>query len=241
LKNPLNQKIKPRILIVEDNLEFRGALIAILAGQDFWVLAVSSGEEAIAKAEIERPHLILLDKGLPDRSGFDVCRELKSRPTTAGIPIIFLSGEGDAEVNVVDGLDLGAEDFIAKPVKATVLLARVHAVLRRQGGNEDEPDILSIHNLRIDKSRHRIWVNDQDVQLSPTELKILLLLVKRPGWVYSRQQIVEHLNDGVCAVTERSVDVQMAGLRKKLGADAAQLIETVRSVGYRILEPSVSE
>jgi two-component system alkaline phosphatase synthesis response regulator PhoP len=235
LKTSPDSKNKARILVVDDNAEFRSALTVTLANAGFWVLVAGSGREAVVKAEVEHPHLILLDKGLPDGNGFDVCRELKSRPATAAIPIIFLSGHGE-DANVINGLDLGAEDFIAKPFQPQVLLARVRAVLKRVI-DENAPDVLSIHMLQIDRSRHRVLVNGQDVHLTATELKILLFLARKPGWVFSRQQIVEHLNDGESVVTSRSVDVQVAGLRKKLGPDACHLVETVRSVGYRILEP----
>lgn len=235
---PVDSQSKPRILIVDDDEFLRNAVTAILAEHGYWVLAVASGEAAIEKATQEHPHLILLDKDLPDRNGFDVCRKLKEDSTVASIPIIFFSGDA-ADANVVDGLDLGAADFIAKPVRPKVLLARVRAALRSGGATKPEDaegDVLILHNLEIDKNRHRVLVDGEDAKLSPTEFKILVYLAYRPGWVFSRQQIVDHLSSGESNVTERSVDVQMAGLRKKLGEKAGSLIETVRGAGYRIRE-----
>jgi two-component system, OmpR family, alkaline phosphatase synthesis response regulator PhoP len=226
---------KTRILIADDDHAVRSALSSSLSNHGFWVLAVASGKAAVAKAAEEQPHLILLDKGMPDLNGFDVCQTLKDNPATASIPIIFYSGEG-TDSNVVEGLGLGAEDFITKPVKIEVLLARIKAALRRTETDEITESVLTLHNLQIDKNRHRVLVDRNEIHLSPTEFKILSFLAKKPGWVFSREQIVDHLNQGEKVVTERSVDVQMAGLRKKLGPGAAELIETVRGTGYRLRE-----
>jgi two-component system phosphate regulon response regulator PhoB len=171
---------------------------------------------------------------LPGVDGLDVCRLAKADPQTRDIPIIMVTARGE-ESDVVMGLELGADDYVAKPFSPRVLLARVRAVLRRHSELPvgDQNAILRIHNLSIHRGRHEVRLGGTPVDLTATEFRLLQCLAQRPGWVMTRNQIIEALHGAGYPVTDRAVDVQIAGLRKKLG-DAGKLIETVRGIGYRM-------
>jgi two-component system phosphate regulon response regulator PhoB len=172
---------------------------------------------------------------LPGVDGLDVTKRLKADDATCKIPIVMLTAKGE-ESDIVTGLELGAEDYITKPFSPKVLVARVRAVLRRE--IKDAPgdeEALTIHEITIHPGRHEVLVNDKPVQLTFTEFGILSFLVRRPGWVFTRNQIVDAVRGDDYYVTDRSVDVQIVGLRKKLGK-AGKHIETVRGVGYRLKE-----
>jgi two-component system phosphate regulon response regulator PhoB len=191
-----------------------------------------TGEKALELVGKEVPDLIVLDLMLPGVDGLDVARILKGDDVTKNIPIVMLTAKGE-EADVVTGLELGADDYISKPFSPRVLVARVRAVLRRQIKEvQDEKAIIRIHDLVIHPGRHEVLVDDKPVQLTFTEFGILNFLVRRPGWVFTRSQIVDAVRGDDYYVTDRSVDVQIVGLRKKLG-QAGKFIETVRGVGYR--------
>ena len=172
---------------------------------------------------------------LPGIDGLDVAKALKNDPKTRDIQIVMLTAKGE-EADIVTGLELGADDYITKPFSPRVLVARVRAVLRR-GVTEvpEEASILKIHNLIIHPGRREVLVDGDQVQLTFTEFGILNFLARRPGWVFTRFQIVDSVRGEDYPVTDRSVDVQIVGLRKKLGP-AGNYIETVRGVGYRFKE-----
>ena len=181
------------------------------------------------------PDLIILDLMLPNVDGLDVCKELKKNSQTQHIPIIMLTAKTE-EADVVTGLELGADDYVTKPFSPRVLVARVRAVLRRKTyGLDNKSEPLSIHEIIIHPGRHEVLVDGESVDLTFTEFNILQFLAKRPGWVFTRYQIVDAVRGDDYPVTERSVDVQIVGLRKKLG-DYGHYIETVRGVGYRFKE-----
>jgi two-component system phosphate regulon response regulator PhoB len=165
--------------------------------------------------------------------GLEICKRLKREPQTAAIPIVMLTARNE-EADVVTGLELGADDYLTKPFSPRVLAARVKAVLRRQQALEDrEAEVITRGNLVIHPGHHEVRINNQSVPLTPTEFRILQLLAQRPGWVFSRYQIVDGARGDDAGVTERSVDVHIAALRRKLGGQAG-IIETVRGVGYRL-------
>jgi two-component system alkaline phosphatase synthesis response regulator PhoP len=177
----------------------------------------------------------LLDLMLPGVDGLEVCKTLKRDAKTEHIPIIMMTAKGE-ESDVVAGLELGADDYITKPFSPKVLIARVRAVLRRKTRETtDETATVKVHELMIHPGRHEVLVKNKPVPLTLTEFRILHLLARRPGWAFTRYQIVEGIQGDPRTVTDRSVDVQIVGLRKKLGA-AGQWIETVRGVGYRFKE-----
>ena len=181
------------------------------------------------------PDLVLLDLMLPGVDGFAVTRALKADARTAQIPIAFLSARGD-EADIVAGLELGAEDYITKPFSPRVLVARVKAILRRRAeAPPAEKAILKAHEMTINPGRHEVLVGGKPVELTSTEFRLLHYIARRPGWVFTRNQIIDAVRGEDSAVTDRSVDVHVVSLRKKLGI-AGKHIETIRGVGYRFEE-----
>ncbi len=226
---------KEHILVVEDEEDILELLRYNLAKEGFRVTGVVSGEEAVRAARSTPPDLIVLDLMLPGMDGLTVCRELKMDAKTREIPIIILTAKGE-EADIVAGLELGADDYIIKPFSPRVVLARLRAVLRR---GQSEPaaasDSLELHGMTIHPGRHEVLVQGRPVDLTATEFRLLSFLARRPGWVFTRAQIVQGVQGEDYAVSDRAVDVQIVGLRKKLGS-AGTYIETVRGVGYRFKE-----
>jgi two-component system alkaline phosphatase synthesis response regulator PhoP len=194
-----------------------------------------SGEEALALVGEFLPNLILLDIMLPGADGLEVCKRLKANPKSAHIPIIMLTALSE-EADIVAGLELGADDYVTKPFSPRVLLARVKAALRRIDADKTTgEEIISIHGVNIDSVRCKVTVDGKEISLTSTEFKVLQLMASQSGRVFTRYQIVDAVHGEDYPVTDRSVDVQIVGLRKKLG-DADQYIETVRGIGYRFKE-----
>ncbi|XOF33190.1 MAG: response regulator [Candidatus Electrothrix sp. YB6] len=225
---------KEKILIVEDEEDILELLRFNLVGEGYQVDSVMSGEDALKKIgrNANAYELVLLDLMLPGMEGLEVCRMLRQKPETADIPVIMLTAKGE-ETDIVVGLELGADDYVTKPFSPRVLLSRIKAVLRRSRRNGEKEDaVIAVGGLRINPSRYEVSVQEKPVQLTATEFGILVFLAKRPGWVYTRYQIVDAVRGEDYSVTDRAVDVQIAGLRKKL-SDLSHYIETVRGVGYR--------
>ena len=226
---------KENILVVEDEKDIQELIRYNLSNESFSVTCVGSGEDALKTARSKLPDLMVLDLMLPGVDGLEVCRRMKQEPTTANIPIIMLTAKGD-ESDIVAGLELGADDYVTKPFNLKVFVTRVRAVLRRSKSSPSaEEEVLRFPELEIHPGRHEVLVEGNPVSLTFTEFSILKFLAGRPGWVFTRYQIVEAVRGDDYAVTERSVDFQFVGLRKKLGT-AAGRIETVRGVGYRFKE-----
>ena len=226
---------KAKIYIVDDEEDILDLVEYNLTKEGYEVELFTTGEEILRKVKKDIPDLILLDLMLPGVDGLDVCKVLKHTPDTANIPIIMLTAKGE-EADIVTGLELGADDYIPKPFSTKILLARVKAVLRRKNRNKAETmEVIRIHDLMIHPGRREVLVKDKPVNLTYTEFSLLYFLAQRPGWVFTRYQIVDALRGEDYPVTERSVDVQVVGLRKKLG-HAGKYIETVRGVGYRFKE-----
>lgn len=229
---------KPHILVVEDDVNILELIRHNLSKAGYRVTSLTSGEKVLLSVGIKRPDLILLDLMLPGIDGLEVCRLLRSEEETAHIPIIMVTAKTEEE-DIVTGLEQGADDYITKPFSPQVLLARTRAVLRRQKRDaqlsELGRDPLRIGELTVDPRRHLVELAGQELKLTLTEYKILYLLAKQPGWVFTRYQIVEAVRGSDYNVTDRAVDVLIFGLRKKLGP-CGKLIETVRGVGYRFRE-----
>jgi len=226
---------RQKILVVDDEADILELVGYNLARDGYQVKGALTGEKALTEVVDNLPDLILLDLMLPGVDGLDVCRKLKSNSKTSQIPIIMLTAKGE-DADVVTGLELGADDYITKPFSPRVLLARVRAVLRRRQIQEDGEDVVvNIHGLSIDPARHEVILDRKPVTLTATEFRLLHFLSRRPGWVFTRDQIIGSVKGQDYPVTDRSVDVQIVGLRKKLG-EAGRLIETVRGVGYRFRE-----
>jgi two-component system alkaline phosphatase synthesis response regulator PhoP len=220
-----------KILVVDDEEDIRELVRLNLTREGYEVLECGAGEEALRLSQTTAPALIVLDLMLPGIDGLTVCRKLKADPRTARIPVVILTAKGE-EADIVAGLEVGADDYVVKPFSGRVLAARVRRLLRQGAQIPDEQAVLKIHDLTIDPSRHEVWAGGRKVNLTRTEFNILRALVRRPGFVLSRYQIVDSVHGSDYAVTDRAVDVQMVSLRKKLGP-CGRYIETVRGVGYR--------
>ncbi|MBI4954450.1 MAG: response regulator transcription factor [Myxococcales bacterium] len=220
------------ILIVEDEGDLVRVLEFNLRLGGHEVVACGRGREAIDRARVERPGLVLLDLMLPDVPGTEVCRALRADPRTAGIGIVMLTAKGE-EIDRVVGFEVGADDYVVKPFSVRELALRVDAVLRRKGGAApviESPQVFG--RLRIDRAAHRAWVDASQVELTALEFKLLVGLYERKNRVQSRAALLADVWGIEADVTTRTVDTHVKRLREKLGA-AADYIETVRGVGYR--------
>jgi len=220
------------VLVVEDDEDILELLRYNLDRGGYSVLCVTSGEGAVEKVQQSIPDLVLLDLMLPGMDGLEVCKTLKR---DYDIPIIFLTARGE-ENDVVIGLEMGADDYISKPFSPKILLSRIKAVLRRKKTDiSDNTTVIRIGDMKINSERHEVRLQNKSIELTLTEFRILHFLVRKAGWVFTRYQIVNEVHGDDYPVTERSVDVQIVGLRKKLGS-YGKYIETVRGIGYRFRE-----
>ena len=223
------------ILVVDDEEDILELVRFNLAREGYTVLSAASGEAAWRILGETPVDLLVLDLMLPGMDGLELTRRMKNESSMRKIPIVMLSAKGE-EVDIVTGLELGADDYVTKPFSPRVLTARIRAVLRRQTEpSTAQDDVLKIHDLVIDLGRRSVLVNNTPADLTFTEFQVLTFLARRPGWVFTRTQIVDTVRGDDYPVTDRSVDVQIVGLRKKLG-DSGRYIETVRGVGYRFKE-----
>jgi two-component system phosphate regulon response regulator PhoB len=220
------------IFVIDDEPDILELVRYNLVRHGYEVTAALSGEEALTRIRAHPPDLVVLDLMLPGIDGLEICKTLKQERHTAEIPVLMLSARNE-EADIVAGLELGADDYLTKPFSPRVLLARIKAVLRRQRTSlpaEGMP--LSRGDLTIRPTYHDVLVRGQSVALTRTEFRILHLLARRPGWVFTRNQIIEVVQGEELSVTARSVDVHIVSLRRKLGPCGA-VIETMRGVGYR--------
>jgi two-component system alkaline phosphatase synthesis response regulator PhoP len=223
---------KERILIVDDEEDILELVQYNLSREGHDVLCADSGEKALEILKSKPVDLMVLDLMLPGIDGFSVAKQVKNDPRMKHLPIVMLTAK-DSESDVVAGLELGAEDYVTKPFSPRVLIARIHKVLRRLSDAPLEgKDVLHHGNLTIDVRKHEVTIKGMPVNLTYTEFEVLVLLAARPGWTFSRSQIVDSVRGYNYSVTDRSVDVQIVGLRRKLGP-CSDYIQTVRGVGYR--------
>ena len=225
---------KAKILVVDDEEDVLELVRYNLEKNGYTVETAMTGEDALRKVRIKTPDLVILDLMLPGVDGLGVCKALKKDSKTEYIPVIMLTAKGE-ESDIVTGLELGADDYVTKPFSPKVLVARVRRSLHRaiERNSQDAP--VKIHELQIDPDRRQVLVNNEPVNLTFTEFNILYALAKRPGRVFTRYQIVDAVHGNDYPVTDRAIDVQIVGLRKKLGT-CGNYIETVRGVGYRFKE-----
>jgi DNA-binding response OmpR family regulator len=230
---------KPSILVVEDDADIQQLVSYNLIKSGFNVTCADSGEEAMELLEKEQVDLIILDLMLPGKNGFEICSLIRNDQERSQPPIIMLTAKSE-EDDIVTGLSCGADDYVTKPFSPRVLIARVQAALRRKqepSAEEEQQDqeTISIHSMVIHRGRHEVTVDGKPIHLTATEFTILEQLSSRPGWVYSRQQIIDRIRGYDYLITPRAIDVQIFGLRKKLG-EMGNYIETVRGIGYRLKE-----
>jgi len=226
---------KEHILVVDDEEDILELVRYNLVREGYQVQGALSGEEALKKVAKESFDLIVLDLMLPGIDGLEVAKQLRNDTKNQQTPIVMLTAKGE-EADVVTGLELGADDYVTKPFSPRILIARIRAVLRRKTkAPEDDFAVISIRGLEIHPGRRTVSTEHGPVDLTYTEFQVLYILARRPGWVFTRSQIVDGVRGSDYPVTDRSVDVQIVGLRKKLGS-YGKFIETVRSVGYRFKE-----
>lgn len=223
-----------KILVVEDEEDIRELIHFNLFKEKFDVVTAGDGEEALIKYKEQSPDLVLLDLMLPKLDGINVCKQLRANGKTKKTPIIMLTAKGEEE-DVVKGLESGADDYITKPFSPRILIARVKAAIRRKQVDESDNEDITAFGITIDPVKRKVIVDNNELILTYTEFQILHLLAQKPGQVFTRSQIVDSVRGTNHAITDRSVDVQIVGLRKKLG-DHGSYIETVRGVGYRFKE-----
>jgi two-component system phosphate regulon response regulator PhoB len=227
----MNEK---KVLIIEDEEDILALIHYNLTKEGFSVFCASSGEEGLRIIAENKPDLILLDLMLPGISGVDICRALQEKGDSCHIPIIMVTAKGE-ESDIIAGLELGADDYITKPFSPKILVARVKAALRhpRKGTNTHNDDsVIKIREMVIHPGKKEVLIEGKPINLTFTEFHVLHFLAGRSGWVFTRYQIVNAVRGEDYSVTDRAVDVQIVGLRKKLGF-YGKYIETVRGVGYR--------
>jgi two-component system alkaline phosphatase synthesis response regulator PhoP len=229
------------VLIVEDEDDVRELVEYNLVNEGFLVTHVSSGEAALEVVDQKHFDLVVLDLMLPGLDGLSVCQRLRNSPNTRNTPIVMVTAKNE-ETDVLAGLNLGADDYITKPFSTKVLVARIRAVLRRapppqadKAPADQVRDVVEIHQVLIDPVRRCVAVGGKPVELTATEFDLLNLLAGQPGRVFTRRQIIDSLHGVGFPTTDRAVDVQIVGLRRKLGS-AGQYVDTVRGVGYRFRE-----
>ena len=226
---------KERILVVDDEEDILELVRFHLTREGYQLTLAATGEDALKKAKLETFDLIVLDLMLPGVDGLEVAKALKADTRSKGVPIVMLTAKGE-DADIVSGLEIGADDYITKPFSPRVLTARVKAVLRRRSKAAlDDTRGITIHELEIHPGRRTVLAGGKPLELTYTEFQLLCVLTRRPGWVFTRSQIVDAVRGSDYPVTDRSVDVQVVGLRKKLGP-YGHYIETVRGVGYRFKE-----
>lgn len=223
-----------RILVIEDEPDIAEVISYNLQREGFKVISCDRGDEGLKMVRNQSPSLVILDLMLPGMEGLTVCQQVKADPLTQDIPIIIVSAKGD-ESDVVIGLGLGADDYLAKPFSTRELLARVKAVLRRGPiAEESRKERVVYKDLVIDVSRHEVRIGNDLIKLTATEFKILFQLASQPGRVFSREQLLNRVVGEGVVVVDRNIDVHVRSIRKKLfGYD--DVVQTVRGVGYRFV------
>jgi two-component system phosphate regulon response regulator PhoB len=222
------------ILVVEDDRALAGVLEYNLNGEGFNVSCAMDGQDALNQARAKAPDLVLLDVMIPIIDGVEVCRQLRSEPATRNTPIIMLTAKGE-ETDQVVGFSVGADDYVTKPFSVRVLLERVKALLRRNERNGDGNDMISVGGITIDRIKHRALLDGKVLDLTPSEFRLLDTLIRQPGRAFDRSELIDSALGTDAIVLERTIDVHIRSLRKKLEGSADR-IETVRGIGYRFCE-----
>ncbi len=229
-----NNITKPLIYILDDEPDICKLIDSFLTKQGFIIKYFYKADIFWENIEYRLPDLLILDIMLPDADGFKICRRLRANKETSMIPIIMLTAKGE-EVDRILGLEIGADDYIIKPFSLRELLARIKAVLRRTREYDKENELITLNNnlLTINPNKYEVLVENKKITLTPTEFKILYILAKNKGWVFTRQQLLDRIWGQEKIVIDRTIDVHIRNLRKKLGK-ADKLIKNVRGIGYKI-------
>lgn len=227
---------KPSVLVVEDDRSHADVIKYNLEQAGYEVNVAHDGMDALRRAQLKVPDVVILDLMLPEIDGIEVCRRLRASAATKSVLILMLTAKAE-ETDEVVGFAVGADDYVTKPFSVKVLLERVKALMRRRSANEAIGDSISSHGITVDRSRHKVTAGDSHVQLTRSEFNLLDAMIRQPGRAFTRAELIEAALGDDALVLERTIDVHIRGLRKKLGSHG-DLVETVRSVGYRFRDPS---
>jgi two-component system phosphate regulon response regulator PhoB len=227
---------KAQILIVEDDRSLAEVLEYNLRQDGYQTLVANNGQEGLQQARLRGPDLVVLDLMLPLVDGLEICRRLRADPVTRNILVLMLTAKTE-ETDEVVGFSVGTDDYVAKPFSVKVLLERIRALLRRREGAAANDSVLVSQGVMVDRERHRVTVEERPLDLTPSEFGLLQALVRQPGRVFSRAELIDAALGGDSLVLERTIDVHVRSLRKKLGPHAV-LVETVRGIGYRFRDPA---
>jgi two-component system phosphate regulon response regulator PhoB len=234
LSPPFNPvAVRTRVLIIEDERSLTDILTYNLQREGYDPIVAHDGQEGLRKAQTLLPDLIVLDLMLPSLGGLEICRELRAGERTRHIPILILTAKAE-ETDQVVGFSMGADDYVTKPFSVKVLLQRIKALQRRAEGGGEATDVIEYLDVRIDRVRHRAYVEGRELDLTPTEFRLLECMLRQPGRAFTRPQLMDAAIGEGAIVLERTIDVHIKTLRRKLGT--GDLIETVRGVGYRFRE-----
>ena len=227
---------KAQILIVEDDRSLADVLDYNLRQDGYQTIVANDGHDGLQQAKLRTPDLVVLDLMLPLVDGLEICRRLRSDPVTRNILVLMLTAKSE-ETDQVVGFSVGTDDYVSKPFSVKVLLERIRALLRRRDGNNTNGSVLVSQGVMVDRERHRVTVEEQGIDLTRSEFGLLEALIRQPGRVFSRSELIDAALGGDSLALERTIDVHIRSLRKKLAAHAV-LIETVRGIGYRFRDPS---
>jgi two-component system phosphate regulon response regulator PhoB len=226
---------KAQILIVEDDRSLAEVLEYNLRQAGYQTLVANNGQDGLQQAKLKGPDLVVLDLMLPLVDGLEICRRLRADPVTRHILVLMLTAKTE-ETDEVVGFSVGTDDYVAKPFSVKVLLERIRALLRRREADSENGSVLVSQGVMVDRDRHRVTVEDKPLDLTPSEFGLLEALVRQPGRVFRRAELIDAALGGDSLVLERTIDVHIRSLRKKLGPHAV-LVETVRGIGYRFRDP----
>ncbi len=227
---------KPSVLVVEDDRSHADVLKYNLEQAGYEVTIAHDGMDGLRRAQLKVPDVVILDLMLPEIDGLEVCRRLRASAATQNVLILMLTDKAE-ETDEVVGFAVGADDYVTKPFKVKALLERIKALMRRRQSEETLGDSVSSQGITVDRSRHRVTAGDLSLQLTRSEFNLLDSLIRQPGRAFTRAELIEAALGDDALVLERTIDVHIRGLRKKLDR-YGDLIETVRSVGYRFRDPT---
>ncbi len=227
---------KERVLVIEDDRALADVLMYNLRQAGYDVIVARDGQDGLQQAQLKTPQLVVLDLMLPIMDGLEVCKRLRADPAMTDLLILMLTAKSE-ETDEIVGFSMGADDYVTKPFSPKVLLERIKALLRRRVTDEAVRDVVASQGIEVDRRRHRVQAGGQVLELTPAEFGLLDALVRQPGRAFSRAELIDAALGNDALVLERTIDVHIRSLRQKLGTHA-DLVETVRGVGYRFREPS---
>lgn len=227
---------RSKILIVEDDRSLADVLDYNLRQEGYETIVSNDGQDGLTQAKLKVPNLVLLDLMIPVIDGLEVCRRLRADPVTRGLLILMLTAKSE-ETDQVAGFSVGADDYVTKPFSVKILQERIRALLRRRADAAQPGDILVSQGVMVDRERHRVLAGERVLDLTPSEFSLLEALIRQPGRVFSRGELIDAALGGDSLVLERTIDVHIRALRKKL-AEYADVVETVRGIGYRYRDPA---